>query len=175
MAEAVKEGVEEAGGKVDVFQYVTFFSTHASVIFCNILSVSFRIPETLTEDVLAKMHAPPKTKYPTVSPADLLNYDAFLFGTPTRYGNMTAQWKTFIDATGQIWSTGGYHGKYCGLFTSTGTQGGGQEATILQTVCNPGVLDYHITQYPYISEPYINPKSRPCCLVDSYLLTSNKG
>ncbi|KAF7714638.1 NAD(P)H dehydrogenase (quinone) [Penicillium ucsense] len=109
MAEAEKKGIEAAGGQADIFQ----------------------IAETLSEDVLAKMHAPPKTSYPVVEPTDLLEYDAILFGIPTRYGNFPAQWKTFWDKTGGIWASGGYAGKYAGTFVSTGTPGGGQESTVM--------------------------------------------
>jgi len=59
------------------------------------------------------------------------NYDAFLFGIPTRYGNYSAQWKTFIDSLGQLWQTGALYGKYFGLFVGTGTAGGGQESTAI--------------------------------------------
>ena len=59
------------------------------------------------------------------------NYDAFLFGIPTRYGNYPAQWKTFIDSLGQLWQSGALYGKYFGLFVSTGTGGGGQESTAI--------------------------------------------
>jgi NAD(P)H dehydrogenase (quinone) len=90
-----------------------------------------RIAETLSEDVLAKMHAPAKPDVPIIEPTDLLAYDAILFGIPTRYGNFPAQWKAFWDKTGGIWASGGYWGKYAGLFVSTGTQGGGQESTCL--------------------------------------------
>lgn len=93
-----------------------------------------RIAETLNEEVLAKMHAPTKASYPIIEPADLLAFDAVLFGIPTRYGNFPAQWKTFWDKTGGIWATGGFWGKYAGLFVSTGTQGGGQESTALASM-----------------------------------------
>ncbi|KAJ5296165.1 hypothetical protein N7508_010986 [Penicillium antarcticum] len=109
LAEAEKKGIEAAGGSADVFQ----------------------IAETLSEDVLAKMHAPSKSDVPIIEPTELLDYDAVLFGIPTRYGNFPAQWKTFWDKTGGIWAKGGYWGKYAGLFVSTGTQGGGQESTCL--------------------------------------------
>ncbi|KAJ5573374.1 NADH-quinone oxidoreductase [Penicillium hispanicum] len=112
LAEAEKKGIESAGGKADIFQ----------------------IGETLADEVLAKMHAPPKSSYPIVEPNDLLEYDAVLFGIPTRYGNFPAQWKTFWDKTGGIWATGGYWGKYAGLFISTGTLGGGQESTAISTM-----------------------------------------
>lgn len=80
------------------------------------------------------MHAPPKSNYPVAEPSKLLDYDAVLFGIPTRYGNFPAQWKAFWDKTGGIWASGGFWGKYAGLFVSTGTQGGGQESTALASM-----------------------------------------
>jgi hypothetical protein len=72
-----------------------------------------RIAETLPEDVLKAMHAPPKSKdIPTITPEILQTYDAFLFGIPTRYGNFPAQWKTFWDSTGVLWAQGALWGKY---------------------------------------------------------------
>jgi NAD(P)H dehydrogenase (quinone) len=77
------------------------------------------------------MHAPPKSDYP-VATADILEeYDAFLFGIPTRYGNFPAQWKTFWDTTGKQWASGGYWGKYVGIFVSSASLGGGQESTAI--------------------------------------------
>ncbi|KAF2397605.1 flavo protein WrbA [Trichodelitschia bisporula] len=123
LAEAEKKGIEAAGGTVDLYQ----------------------VPETLTEEVLAKMHAPPKdSAIPTLDdPATLTQYDGILFGIPTRYGNFPAQWKTFWDKTGGQWQTGGYWGKYGGLFVSTGTQGGGQESTAIaamSTLAHHGII-----------------------------------
>lgn len=114
LAEAEKKGIEKAGGTADLYQ----------------------VAETLPEEVLAKMHAPPKdASIPTLDdPNTLLQYDGILFGIPTRYGNMPAQWKTFWDKTGQIWSSGGYWGKKAGLFVSSGTLGGGQESTAIATM-----------------------------------------
>ena len=112
LAEAEKKGIEAAGGKADLYQ----------------------VAETLSDEVLGMMHAPPKSSYPIAEPDTLLEYDAILFGIPTRYGNFPAQWKTFWDKTGIIWSTGGLWGKYAGLFVSTGTLGGGQESTPLATM-----------------------------------------
>jgi NAD(P)H dehydrogenase (quinone) len=91
------------------------------------------------------MHAPPKDEsIPFLNdPTELLKYDAFLFGIPTRYGNFPAQWKTFWDKTGQIWATGGYSGKYAGLFISNATLGGGQESTALasmSTMTHHGII-----------------------------------
>ncbi|KAI0388848.1 benzoquinone reductase [Xylariaceae sp. FL0594] len=123
LAAAEKAGIEKAGGTVDLFQ----------------------IPETLSEDVLAKMHAPGQSKdVPLLEdPATLEQYDAFLIGIPTRYGNFPAQWKTFWDKTGKQWSTGGFFGKYAGLFVSTGTLGGGQESTAIaamSTFAHHGII-----------------------------------
>lgn len=112
MAEAVKAGVGSAGGSATIYQ----------------------IPETLSDDILAKMHAPAKPDYPVIKPADLTQYDAFLLGVPTRYGNFPAQWKSFWDATGGLWASGALLGKYAGVFVSTGTPGGGQETTVISTL-----------------------------------------
>lgn len=91
------------------------------------------------------MHAPPKpTDVDVLSdPGDLEQFDAFLFGIPTRYGNFPAQWKTFWDKTGKQWSTGGFWGKYAGLFVSTAGLGGGQESTCIaamSTLAHHGFL-----------------------------------
>lgn len=123
LAEAEKKGIEEAGGTADLYQ----------------------IQETLPDEVLAKMHAPPKpADIPVLSSPDILeNYDGFLFGIPTRYGNFPAQWKTFWDKTGGQWFKGGYWGKYAGLFISTGTPGGGQESTAIaamSTLAHHGII-----------------------------------
>lgn len=69
--------------------------------------------------------------------------DGFLFGIPTRYGNFPAQWKAFWDKTGGQWQTGAFWGKYAGVFVSTGTPGGGQESTImnsLSTLAHHGII-----------------------------------
>ncbi|XP_057809552.1 probable NAD(P)H dehydrogenase (quinone) FQR1-like 2 [Salvia miltiorrhiza] len=94
-------------------------------------AVLYRVPETLTDEVLAKMRAPPKDdSIPEIgSPADLAGADGFLFGFPTRYGCMAAQMKAFFDSTGQLWREQKLAGKPAGFFVSTGTQGGGQETT----------------------------------------------
>ncbi|KAF2207661.1 hypothetical protein CERZMDRAFT_102148 [Cercospora zeae-maydis SCOH1-5] len=110
LAEAEAEGIKAAGGQVDIYQ----------------------VEETLSQEVLGKMHAPAKPSYPVLTdPKQLEQYDAFLFGIPTRYGNFPAQWKAFWDRTGGQWQTGGFWGKYAGLFISTGTLGGGQESTAI--------------------------------------------
>lgn len=123
LAEAEKKGVEKAGVEVDLFQ----------------------LPETLSQEVLTKMHAPPKATDVKVleNPSTLEEYDAFLLGIPTRYGNFPAQWKTFWDMTGKQWMTGGFWGKMAGLFISTASLGGGQESTALaamSTLAHHGII-----------------------------------
>ena len=80
---------------------------------------------------------------PTATPDDLEKFDAFLLGVPTRYGNMPAQWKAFWDSTGKQWATGGFMGKYVGVFVSTASLGGGQESTViacLSTFAHHGLI-----------------------------------
>jgi NAD(P)H dehydrogenase (quinone) len=92
----------------------------------------FQVPETLPETVLEKMHAPPKdASVPVIDVHTLDQADGFVFGFPTRYGMMCAQFKAFLDATGQHWQKGSLIGKPVSMFTSTATQGGGQEVTIM--------------------------------------------
>jgi NAD(P)H dehydrogenase (quinone) len=88
-----------------------------------------QVPETLPDEVLGKMGAPPKTEVPFITPNDLAEADGILFGFPTRFGMMCAQMKAFFDATGGLWREQKLAGKPAGIFYSTGTQGGGQETT----------------------------------------------
>jgi len=112
MAEAVKSGVEAAGGSATIYQ----------------------IPETLSQEVLTAMYAPAKPDFPTISADKLPEFDAFIFGIPTRYGNFPAQWKTFWDTTGQLWAKGALAGKYVSAFVSTASPGGGQESTVMNAL-----------------------------------------
>lgn len=122
LAKAEKEGIEAAGGTVDIFQ----------------------VPETLPAKVLELMHAAPRdTSIPEIHPKQLVEYDAFLLGIPTRYGNMPAQWKALWDHTGGLWVKGELSGKFAGLFVSTGTLGGGQESTaiaMMSTLAHHGII-----------------------------------
>ncbi len=112
MAESVKTGITSAGGNATIYQ----------------------VPETLPENVLTAIHAPPKPNYPIITVQDLTKFDAIVFGFPTRFGAFPAQFKAFWDGTGGLWASGALHGKYFGVFTSTGTPGGGQEVTILNSL-----------------------------------------
>jgi NAD(P)H dehydrogenase (quinone) len=114
MAEAVAEGAKQVPGTEAVLK---------------------KVPETLPKDVLEKMGAVEAQKafahIPDCTVQELTSADAIIFGTPTRFGNMAAQMKQFLDATGKIWSNGQLIGKVGSVFTSTATQHGGQESTIL--------------------------------------------
>jgi len=89
-----------------------------------------RVPETVPEEVAKSSHFKLDQKAPVATVDELGDYDAIIFGTGTRYGNMTAQMKTFLDQTGGLWMKGGLVGKVGSVFTSSATQHGGQETTI---------------------------------------------
>jgi len=114
LAEAVADGVREVAGAEAVLR---------------------RVPETLSADILEKMGATAAQEalahVPVCTVAELAEADAIIFGTPTRFGNMTGQMRQFLDATGQLWQQGKLVGKVGSVFTSTATQHGGQESTIL--------------------------------------------
>ncbi len=94
-----------------------------------------RVPETLSNEILQKMGALEFSKtmeqVPICTLDELADADAVLFGTPTRFGNMCGQMRQFLDATGGLWSKGALVGKVGSVFTSSGTQHGGQETTLL--------------------------------------------
>jgi NAD(P)H dehydrogenase (quinone) len=109
MAEAVAEGVREAGAE----------------------AVIKRVPELVPEEVARKSGYKLDQKAPIATVNELPEYDAIIFGTGTRYGNMTAQMKYFLDQTGKLWVSGALVGKVGSVFSSSATQHGGQESTIL--------------------------------------------
>lgn len=114
MAEAVAAGAREVpGAEVELLQ----------------------VAETLPREVLEKMGAVEAKKsfahIPIADPKKLAEADGLLFGTGTRYGSATAQMQAFFDATGGLWQSGALVGKAGGVFTSTGTQHGGQETTLV--------------------------------------------
>ncbi len=111
MAHAVAEGAREAGAEADIK----------------------RVPELVPQAVAEKSGFKLDQAAPVATVDDLPNYDAIVIGTPTRFGNMAAQMKNFLDQTGGIWFQGKLIGKVGSVFTSTATQHGGQESTILAT------------------------------------------
>jgi NAD(P)H dehydrogenase (quinone) len=114
MAEAVAEGANAVGG-AEVSLY--------------------RVPETLPQEVLNNMGALEAQKgmvsIPVCKVEELAEADAIIFGVPTRFGNMCGQMRQFLDATGGLWAQGALVGKVGSVFTSSATQHGGQESTIL--------------------------------------------
>jgi NAD(P)H dehydrogenase (quinone) len=135
MAQAVAEGVKEVkGAEVEVK----------------------RVPETLSQDILTKMGAieaqKPFSHVPVCTVDELPMYDAIIFGSPTRFGNMCGQMRQFLDATGQLWAQKRLVGKVGSVFTSSATQHGGQESTILSfhtTLLHHGMV---IVGLPYSFE-----------------------
>lgn len=109
MANAVAQGAREvAGAEVDVK----------------------RVPETMPQEAF-KAAGGKSQDAPVATPGELVNYDAIIFGTGTRFGNMTGQMRTFLDQTGGLWASGALIGKVGSVFVSSATQHGGQESTIL--------------------------------------------
>lgn len=108
MAEAAAEGVHAAGGE----------------------AVVKRVPELVPQDVAVQAGIKLDQAAPIADPGELADYDGILFGTPTRYGNMAAQMRNFLDQTGKLWLSGALIGKPGGVFASTATQHGGQETTL---------------------------------------------
>jgi NAD(P)H dehydrogenase (quinone) len=116
MAQSVAEGAAEVGGvQVEIK----------------------RVQETLPPEVLEKTGITAAQKpflgLPVATVEDLERADAIIFGTPTRFGNMCAQMRAYLDSTGALWMKGSLVGKVGSVFTSSSTQHGGQETTILST------------------------------------------
>lgn len=108
MASAIAEGVREAGA-------------HATIK---------RVPELVPEEVARSSGIKLDQAAPIATVAELPEYDAIIFGTPTRFGNMASQMRNFLDQTGGLWAKGALIGKVGSVFASTATQHGGQETTI---------------------------------------------
>jgi NAD(P)H dehydrogenase (quinone) len=89
-----------------------------------------RVPELMPEEVARRAGAKLDQEADIANPDELPDYDAIIFGTPTRFGNMCSQMRNFLDQTGPLWSEGKLVGKIGSVFTSTASQHGGQETTI---------------------------------------------
>lgn len=111
MAEAAAAGAREAGAQVTVK----------------------RVPELVPEEVARQAHFKLDQAAPIATVAELADYDAVIFGVPTRFGNMPAQMKNFLDQAGGLWARNALVGKVAAVFASTGSQHGGHEATLLST------------------------------------------
>ncbi len=145
MARAVEKGVESVKGAEILFRRVEEF------------------PENL-EQIRESKHARPvweeQEKIPVCSLEDLRTADAILFGTPTRYGNMTAQMKRLIDSTAALWLEGAFEGKPAGIFTSTATAHGGQETTPLTFMVPLLHLGMLIVGVPYSTPGMLHTEGR---------------
>lgn len=139
LAEAIAEGARELpGADVQVMQ----------------------VRETLSDEILQKMGAIEAKKafahVPVADPRKLAEADAIILGTPTRYGSATAQMQAFLDATGGLWSSGALIGKVGSSFTSTASQHGGQETTLISL----NTFFYHqgmvIAGVPYSTKELVN-------------------
>ncbi|MFQ5773457.1 MAG: NAD(P)H:quinone oxidoreductase [Kiloniellaceae bacterium] len=109
-----------------------------------------RVPELVPEDVARKAGMKLDQDAPLAQPNELADYDAIIFGTPTRFGNMAAQMRNFLDQTGGLWASGALVGKVGSVFASTATQHGGQETTITSfhtTLLHQGMV---IVGVPYV-------------------------
>lgn len=112
MAKAVAEGARQAGASVDIK----------------------RVPETVPAELAKASGYKLDQEAPVAAVEDLANYDAIILGVGTRYGRMSSQMAAFWDQTGGLWAKGALVGKVGGVFTSTATQHGGQETTIISTI-----------------------------------------
>lgn len=139
LAEALAEGARQVpGAQVELLQ----------------------VAETLSQDILAKMNAVDTKKafahVPVADPKRLAEADAILLGSPTRYGSATSQMQSFLDATGSLWAGGALIGKVGGAFTSTASQHGGQETTLVSM----HTFFYHmgmvVTGVPYAAQELLN-------------------
>jgi NAD(P)H dehydrogenase (quinone) len=112
-----------------------------------------RVPETLSEELLGKLGVLDAQKsfssIPVCTVEELPSYDAIIFGTPTRFGNMCGQMRQFLDGLGGLWSKDAFVGKAAGVFTSSNTQHGGQESTLLSFHITLLHLGFVIAGLPY--------------------------
>lgn len=127
LAQAVAEGARKGGADVDIKQ----------------------VPELVPEEVRKKSGYKVDQQAPVAKVDDLRDYDAVIFGSPTRFGMMAAQMKNFLDQAGGLWASGALIGKVGGVFTSSATQHGGQESTILNFHTVLLHLGFVITGLPY--------------------------
>ena len=112
-----------------------------------------RVAELMPEAVARKAGVKLDQAAPLADPNELAQYDAIVFGTPTRFGNMAAQMRNFLDQTGGLWATGALVGKGGSVFTSTATQHGGQETTLFSIITNLLHFGMVVVGLPYSYAP----------------------
>ncbi|MDK1386290.1 NAD(P)H dehydrogenase (quinone) [Ensifer psoraleae] len=130
MAHAVAEGAKSTGAEV----------------------VVKRVPELVPEDVAKASHYKMDQAAPIATVSELADYDAIIFGSGTRYGTVASQMRNFIDQTGSLWAQGKLVGKVGSAFTSSATQHGGQESTILGLIPTLMHLGMIVVGLPYAFE-----------------------
>ncbi|MGE8547472.1 MAG: NAD(P)H:quinone oxidoreductase [Alcaligenes sp.] len=130
MAQAVAEGARSAGATVDIK----------------------RVPELVPEAVAKAAHFKLDQEAPVATVADLEHYDAIIVGTGTRFGRISSQMASFLDQAGGLWARGVLNGKVGGAFTSTATQHGGQELTLLSIIHNLLHFGMVVVGLPYSFE-----------------------
>jgi NAD(P)H dehydrogenase (quinone) len=138
LAEAVTAGARETGADVSLWQ----------------------VPELVPAEILQKSGAAVAraafAHVPVANPAQLAEADAIIFGTPTRFGNMAAQMRNFLDQTGGLWANGTLVGKVGSAFTSTASQHGGHETTLVSfyfTLMHHGMV---VVGTPYTEQRLLN-------------------
>ncbi|WP_369058898.1 NAD(P)H:quinone oxidoreductase [Caulobacter sp. 73W] len=127
MAQAVAEGARSAGATVDIK----------------------RVPELVPEEVAKNAHYKLDQKAPVAKIDDLAEYDAIVIGVGTRFGRMASQMSNFLDQAGGLWARGALNGKVGSAFTSTATQHGGQETTLMSMITNMLHFGLVVVGLPY--------------------------
>ena len=127
IAGAIAEGARSAGARVDIK----------------------RVPETVPVDMAKAAHFKLDQKAPVAGIEELVDYDAIIVGSPTRFGRVASQMASFLDQAGGLWMRGALHGKVGGAFTSTATQHGGQEVTLFSIITNLMHFGMTIVGLPY--------------------------
>jgi len=134
MAKAVAEGARSAGATVDLK----------------------RVPETAPLEVAKAAHFKLDQAAPVATVAELESYDAIIVGCPTRFGRMPSQMASFLDQAGGLWARGALNGKVGAAFTSTATQHGGQELTLMSVITNLFHFGMTIVGLPYSFQGQMN-------------------
>jgi NAD(P)H dehydrogenase (quinone) len=145
LAQAVKEGAESVQG--------------TEVLFRRVEEFEVVIKKTEKDAYLSQVREQQKDT-PVCTLEDLREADGVVFGSPTRYGNMTAQMKQLIDSTASLWLKGEMEGKPAGVFTSTASTHGGQETTLLTMMVPLLHLGMLIVGVPYSTEGMIHTEAR---------------
>lgn len=127
MAAAVAEGVRAAGADVTIK----------------------RVPETVPEEIAKGAYFKLDQEAPVATVAELADYDAIIFGLPTRFGRMPSQMAAFLDQAGGLWASGKLNGKVGSAFTSTASQHGGQETTLFSMITNMLHFGLVVVGLPY--------------------------